>query len=186
MKRVIAVVGPIASGKGALIELLKEIGYGYVSLSDVVREKTKAWGLELTRSNLQDVGDSLRQKFNPAILAQLASHPIKSHPEKKFVIDGVRNPAEVAYLKKEFQAYVIGITASPEKRFAMMKKRGREWDPKTWDEFKISEERDRGLGQASYGQQVEKCLQLADLVIDNNGTLKEFQDNLRYFLTHNL
>lgn len=185
MRKVIAVVGPIASGKGALIELLKEQGYAYVSLSDVVREKTNAWGLSLTRKNLQDVGDKLRKQFHPAILAELATHSLK-HTSGNFVVDSVRNPAEVEYLKKHFHALVIGVTASPQKRFEMMKKRGREWDPQTWEAFKQAEERDRGLGQDSFGQQVEKCLKMADMVIDNNGTLQDFQENLRYFLKNNL
>lgn len=180
--KVIAVVGPIASGKGALIDLLKKKGYQPLSLSDVVREKAHEWGLPLTRESLQDVGDKLRRSFGPSILAELATQEIKKHPGKKFVIDSVRNPAEAAYLKKAFGAFVIGITASSDKRFQLMQKRGREWDPKTREEFDRLEERDRGVGQASFGQQVEKCLQMADLVIDNNGTLEEFNTNLGYFL----
>jgi len=181
-KKVIAVVGPIASGKGALIKLLEEKGYTKISLSDVVREKAKEWSLEFTRKNLQDVGDKLRKNFGPAFLAELITHTIKKNPEKKYVIDSVRNPAELAYLKKQLQAFVIGITASPEKRFELMKKRGSAWDPKTWEDFVKSEERDRGIGQADFGQQVEKCLQMADMVIDNNCSFEEFQTNLRYFL----
>ncbi len=184
--RVIAVVGPIASGKGALIKLLEEKNYRCVSLSDVIREKTHEWGLALTRENLQDVGDKLRQKFGLSIMAELATQEVKKYPEGHFVIDSVRNPAEVAYIKKHFHAFVIGVTASAEKRFAMMQSRGREWDPKTWEEFKRLEERDRGVDQEDYGQQVEKCLQMADIVIDNNGNYEEFKRNLTYFLEKNL
>lgn len=183
MKKIIAVVGPIASGKGSLIKLLEEKGYTCVSLSDVIREKTREWGLPLVRENLQNVGDQLRQKFGLTILAELATQEIRKNPEKKFVIDSVRNPLELEYIRKHFQAFVIGITASAERRFAMMKSRGREWDPKTWEEFKRLEERDRGIGQEAYGQQVEKCLQMADIVIDNNGNFEEFQTNLGYFLS---
>lgn len=181
-RKVIAVVGPIASGKGALINLLKEKGYQDLSLSDVVREKAHEWGLPLTRKNLQDVGDKLRRSFGPSLLAELATQEIKKYPEKKYVIDSVRNSAEVAYLKKEFGAFVIGITASADKRFQLMQIRGREWDPKTREEFDKLEERDRGVGQESFGQQVERCLQMADIVVDNNGTLEEFETNLGYFL----
>ncbi len=184
--RVIAVVGPIASGKGALIKLLEEKNYRCVSLSDVIREKTHEWGLSLTRENLQDVGDTLRQKFGSSIMAELATQEVKKHPHQHFVIDSVRNPAEVAYIKKHFQAFVIGITASSEKRFAMMKARGREWDPKTLEEFQKLEKRDRGVGQEDYGQQVEKCLHMADIIIDNNGNYEEFKRNLNYFLEKNL
>lgn len=182
-KKVIAVVGPIASGKGALISILEKNGYRCLSLSDVVRQKAKEWGLPLTRENLQNVGDQLRQKFGGTILAELATQEIKKHPEDKFVIDSVRNPSELAFIKTHFQAFVIGVTASAEKRFQLMKIRGREWDPATWEEFEKLEERDRGIGQEDFGQQVEKCLKMADIVVDNNGNLEEFQTNLGYFLS---
>lgn len=181
-KKVIAVVGPIASGKGALIKLLEEKGYTKISLSDVVREKAKEWSLEFTRKNLQDVGDKLRKNFGASFLAELVAHAIKKNSDKKYVIDSVRNPAEVAYLKKHLNAFIIGITASPEKRFELMKARGSEWDPKTWEEFKEQEERDRGVGQVAYGQQVQKCLDMADMVLDNNCNYEEFKTNLTYFL----
>ena len=181
-KKVIAVVGPIASGKGALINLLEEKGYTKISLSDVVREKAKEWSVEFTRKNLQDVGDKLRKSFGGSFLAEIIVHTINNHSDKKYVIDSVRNPAELSYLKKHLHVFTIGITASPQKRFELMKARGSEWDPKTWEEFKKQEERDRGFGQEAYGQQVEKCLQMADIVIDNNGNFAEFQTNLRYFL----
>lgn len=181
-RKVIAVVGPIASGKGSLIKLLEEKGYTKVSLSDVVREKAKEWGLAFTRKNLQDVGDKLRKSFGSSFLAEMVAHTISRNPEQKYVIDSVRNPAELAYLKKKLGVFTIGITASPEKRFELMKARGSEWDPQTWEEFKQQEERDRGVGQEDFGQQVQKCLDMADIVIDNNCTYEEFQTNLRYFL----
>lgn len=182
MKKIIAVVGPLASGKGALTNLLKDKGYIYLSLSDVVRDKATAWGLVHSRENLQNVGDELRKKFGSSILAELVTQEITKNPDKKFVIDGVRNPAELSYIKNNFDVFIIGVTASAEKRFALMRERHREGDPKTFDEFKKSEERDRGVGQADYGQQVEKCLAMADIIIDNNGNFEDFKTNLSYFL----
>lgn len=178
MKQIIGVVGPIASGKGVVISLLQQQGYAVVSLSDVVREKTKEWGLPITRKNLQDVGDSLRKKFGSAILAEMIAPNLQKNPSGKFVIDAIRNPAEVAFLKKEFGAYIIGITASAKKRFELMRIRNKEYDPKTWEEFVKAEERDRGIGQEDFGQQVEKCLQMANVILENNGTLEEFKEKI--------
>lgn len=182
MSKLIAVVGPLASGKGAVIDVLKEKGYICLSLSDVVREHTKEWGLELTRKNLQDVGDSLRKKFGSSILAELAASHIMKDSSKKYIIDGVRNPAELTYLKSHFETFTLGVTASAEKRFSLMKIRNREWDPKTKEEFDELEARDRGIGQESFGQQVSACLDMADLVIDNNGSLEQLQESIGYFL----
>lgn len=186
MKHVIGVVGPIASGKGVLISLLQKMDYTVLSLSDVVRAKAEEWGLEMTRENLQNVGDKLRQKFGNAILAEMISGKMQKNPNTKFVVDAIRNPAEVAFLKKEFGVYIIGITADAKKRFALMQKRGKEYDPKTWEEFTKAEQRDRGIEQESYGQQVEKCLALADVILENNGNLSDFEKNVGYFLEKNL
>ena len=180
--QVVAVVGPIASGKGAVIESLKKKGFLAVSLSDVVREKANEWRLPLTRKNLQDVGDELRKKFGPSILAELVAPKIFKESTKQFVVDSVRNPAELQYLKKHFKTFIIGITASDDKRFQLMLARGKEWDPKTREEFDALAARDKGIGQEAYGQQVEACLKMADIVIDNNGTLKQFEDGLDFFL----
>lgn len=180
MKRVIGVVGPIASGKGVVISFLQKQGYEVLSLSDVVRERAKEWGLEMTRKNLQDVGDKLRKQFGNSILAEMVAPQIaKNLPglpagrERKFVIDAIRNPAEVAFLTKEFGAYIIGVTASARDRFERMKQRANSYDPTTWEEFEKVEARDRGIGQQSHGQQVEKCLEMADITIKNTGNLEE-------------
>lgn len=185
MKKIFGVVGPIASGKGTLISLLAQKGYHVLSLSDVVREKAKEWGLSITRENLQNVGDSLRQKFGSSILAEMIAPEVKKNPDGKFVIDAIRNPAEVKFLQKEFSTYIIGVTASPQKRFEMMQIRGRDYDPKTWEEFEKAEKRDRGIGQEAYGQQVEKCLRMADIILENNGNLRDFETNVAYFLEKN-
>ena len=182
-QNVIAVVGPMASGKGTLIDILQAKGFAILSLSDAVREKTRERQLPLTRKNLQDVGDALRKKFGGSILVELIASRIRKYPEKKFVIDGVRNPAEVKYIKKNFNAFVIGITASSDKRFVLLQQRKKEGDPKTREAFNQLESRDRGVKQEQYGQQVDACLRMADIVIDNNGTLHDFKENLTYFFS---
>lgn len=176
--RIIGVVGPIASGKGVIVSLLQNKGYRVLSLSDVVRNKAKELGLEITRENLQNVGDSLRHDSGNDILAKEIAPEIKKHPDQKFVIDAIRNPSEVTFLKKEFHAYIIGVTASPEKRFELMQIRNKAYDPKTWEDFVKAEKRDRGIGQEAFGQQVEKCLSLADVILENNGSLEEFEEKI--------
>ncbi len=194
MKRIIAVVGPIASGKGVVINFFKQKGYKVLSLSDVVREKAKELELPITRENLQNTGDQLRQAGGNAILAQEIAPEIQKNPEDdgsanlapsrgKFVIDAIRNPAEVEFFKKNFDAYSIGVTADAKRRFENMRARGKEYDPKTWEEFEKAEQRDRGVGQEDYGQQVEKCLEMADIVLENNSTKEELEEKIRLLLS---
>jgi dephospho-CoA kinase len=69
---------------------------------------------------------------------------------------------------------LIGVDASEEKRFELMRIRARQGDPTTWNEFIELSRRDRGVGQSIIGQQVDACLGLAGTIIDNNGSLAEF------------
>ena len=98
------------------------------------------------------------------------------------VIEGIRNPAEVNYLRTLPNFKLIAVKAKKAVRFARFKKRGKPWDPKTWKEFLIIDRRDRGLGQKKYGQQVEKCVKMADEEIKNNGNLKYLEKGVRGLL----
>lgn len=185
MYQIIAVVGPLSSGKGVLIELLKKKGFSVYSLSNVVREKCRLWSLPQTRENLQNVGNTVRQRFGPSMLAELAIASYKKEKPEKAVFDGIRNPEELRFLKKACKLLTIGITASPKTRFALLLKRNRDGDPKTWEEFVRLEERDRGLGEDTFGQQVDACLAMADIIFENNGNVEDFNQNISYFLRAN-
>ncbi|MCK9186450.1 hypothetical protein M0P48_03360, partial [Candidatus Gracilibacteria bacterium] len=51
--------------------------------------------------------------------------------------------------------------------------RARESDAKTRDEIVRKIDRELGVGEPQDGQQVAKCLQKVDVMIENNGTLQE-------------
>ena len=55
--------------------------------------------------------------------------------------------------------------------------RGRDGDPETWEEFKALDDREIAI-QAESSQQVEKCLKMADRVIQNEGTLEDLRESI--------
>src|SRR3989338_8189362 len=59
---IIGLTGKNGSGKGEAAKFLKERGFQYHSLSDVVREETAKQGKALTRANLIRAGNDLRKK----------------------------------------------------------------------------------------------------------------------------
>lgn len=67
---VIGLTGPNAAGKGEVASVLVERGFVYHSLSDVVREEATARGLDHSRENLIRVGNDLRARFGPGVLAE--------------------------------------------------------------------------------------------------------------------
>jgi dephospho-CoA kinase len=179
---VIGLVGPIASGKGTVIQILKEKGYFSYSTSDVLKEEVKARGLDVNRANCNLVSNDLRGTFGADILARKTAEVIERDNPDLVVIDAIRNPAEINYFKQKFNVKIIGVVADQKRRYEMFVARGLYTDEiKTWEQFKELD--DREMQQAGdHKQQVGKTLEMADIVIENNGTLDELKNEVESFL----
>lgn len=177
----IGVVGQIACGKGELKDfLVDKLGFTSFSLSSIVHDELHRKGIrEITRKILQDTGDELRKKFGDEVLAKRAVQKTQKQGKKKVVIEGIRNPGEIEFLKKIPHFILIGVKAKRELRFKRLLERNKPWDPKTWEEFLIVDRRDLGVGQKKSGQQVGKCLAYCDYVLTNNKDVKDFQRKVK-------
>lgn len=181
MNRIVfGVVGPMASGKGVVINILKANGFTVYSLSDILRQTAKQLRLPINRVVLQDIGDLLRKHGgNGVLLERIVDLVNKSH-NKKVVIDSIRHPEEIKVLKTAFDIRLIGVNAGIRRCFKNILKRNRNGDPNTWKKFEPIALRDRGVGQRSNGQQVAKCLELAQPhVIKNDSTLEILKQKIR-------
>ncbi|MBI3335598.1 MAG: AAA family ATPase [Candidatus Portnoybacteria bacterium] len=177
---IIGLTGFIASGKGSAADIVKnEFGFAYYSLSDQVRQMAKYYGNQVTREILQSIGDEMRHMLGGDILAKLTAALIWAEAKDHAVIDGIRNPHEVEFLRQNPYFKLIAVVAESKVRFERLLKRGRPSDPKTFEDFIIMDDRDQGMGQNDLGQQVKKCVDMADYVLDGNGLLKDFQKRVR-------
>lgn len=188
MKTTIALVGPIAGGKGTVAEFLIRKGYSHFTYGEEVKKEILRRGLPLERAVYQDVSDSLRLEFGNAILAKRMADSVEQERlqgrAEKAIIDGLRHPDEVTWLKEHNRAYVIGVTASPETRFQRLLERSRPSDPITREGFYIADNRDRGIDQPEYGQQGDACLSVADILIENTETNESLEGKLREALVN--
>ena len=160
--------GPNAAGKGEAIKyLVDNKKFTAFSLSDIIRHEAKKRDLEPIRDNLITIGNDLREKEGPSVLARMTAAKIKNMPQA--VVDSIRNPFEVEELKKTLKNFIlIGINADPKVRFDRAVKRARPGDPATLDEFKKKEEKENSSDKNA--QQLSKCFDMADIKIDNSGT----------------
>lgn len=186
MMIIIGVVGQIASGKGVLVDyLVKEHGFTSFSLSAIVHEELKKRGIKkFSRKDLQDIGDELRKKYGKNVLARRAIEELQNREGGRenvangFVIEGIRNPAEIEYLKSLPNFTLVAVKATRELRFERLLKRNKPWDPRTWEEFLVVDRRDLGIGQQAAGQQVGKCLAYADYTVTNNGSIEKLNTKI--------
>ncbi|MCX5687163.1 MAG: AAA family ATPase, partial [Candidatus Omnitrophica bacterium] len=74
---IIGLTGANASGKGEVASYLKSKSFEYYSLSDILREEAKARGIESSRENLIRLGNELRERNGPSVLADFVIKKIK-------------------------------------------------------------------------------------------------------------
>ncbi len=177
----IGLTGYMGSGKGEITKILEKEGYKYILLSNAVREEATRRGVEHTRENLQEVGNSLRKEFGAGVLGLKIREKIKLEGGENWVIDGIRNPAEIDELKKLAEFYLVGVMANKELLVKRIISRARESDVKVEAEILAKIEREEGKGEPSDGQQVRKCLERVDYLIINEGTLEDLQKKFGHF-----
>jgi dCMP deaminase len=180
---IIGLTGKNAAGKGAVADFLKDKSFYYYSLSDVIREELESKAIPVTRDTLIIAGNDMRQRFGPDILARLTLKKID--PNRNYVVDSIRNPAEVEALRKSERFILLNIDAPPEVRFERIRARGRESDPQTLEEFEAIEEAER-QNLAEHKQSIEDCQKLADYSVVNDGDVEQLHKKVTEIVTRAL
>lgn len=178
MATIIGITGTAESGKSELKDILKKkFSSYYVTLSDVIRAEFERKKKDFGRKTLQDIGNEMRQKYGTHILAKMAVEYLPKNKEL-IIVDGIRNPGEVDWLRKTFgkDFFLIAIDAPREIRWERAQKReSYKIDPKTYEEFAELDDRDQGLNEPVYGQHVKECMERADFKIVNDKDLKDLE-----------
>ena len=174
--RLIGLTGTNGAGKGEVAAYFGKKGYAYFSLSDLIREELIKKGEEVTRSNLIKMGNELREKGGYDILARLVMKKVKD----KAVIDSIRNPKEVEYLRKQKSFVLLAVDAPVDLRYERAKKRGRVESASTLQEF-IKKEAEE-ITNLEKGQQLQNCMKMADFLVINDGSLEDLHQKLEELL----
>lgn len=164
---IIGLTGKFAAGKGTVADLLIARGFRYHSLSDVIREELKRRGVPESRENLTEAGNSLRREHGPAALAIKIRDRLMDGGNH--IVDSIRNPAEVEILKQIEGFFLIGVDAAREVRFDRLRKRDRQGDPTSWEQFCALEDKETHSTDPTT-QQLSATWRSVDATIMNDGT----------------
>ena len=176
---IIGLTGKNGAGKGEVARYLADRSFAVASLSDVLREELGRRGLESSRENLIAVGNELRARYGPGVLAEriLAGLSAGRH----HVVDSIRNPGEVEALRQRSDFKLLCIRAPQSVRFQRAVERGRLGDGASLEEFARLEEEelDRGVPER---QRLDRVEELADAVVENDGDLEQLHRRLEQLL----
>jgi deoxycytidylate deaminase len=152
--------------------LRDERGFKYLALSTALRS---IWsknhpGNDPARFDLQKLGDKVRQDKGLGVLVDMALEDC-ADSEKRIVIDGLRNLGEVRRLRDIFgyRFTLFSVLSSPDARWSRISSKYTDKGLRR-DDFDDDDERDRNE-ETNYGQQVELCLDKADILINNQGSV---------------
>lgn len=177
----IGVTGTLASGKDTLSNYLaKSKGFFHFSLSDAIRLECDARGLLKDRDTLVNLGNELRAAYGFEILAKRAMEAVQKNKSERAVLTSIRNPAEVAFLKKQPGFVLIAVDAPVQLRYDRIIKRKRESDLVDFETFQAQEEQE--MSGAAHEQNLQKVMALANYHLVNDGTQEEFQHKLEQIL----
>lgn len=178
IEHLIGLTGPFGSGCTTAAKYLeKKSGFKAVGLSNHLREK---WSSEHPsqqprRRDLQSLGDQLRADEGNDTLIRRALAGIN---DKHVVVDGIRNVGEISYLRNTYGYHftLLGIIPTFDARWDRLGANLYSDDKKGMKAFFADDERDQDE-DTPHGQQVRKCIDQADILIDNSEdvTLGEYK-----------
>lgn len=178
MKKHIAIVSTIGAGKTTASKYFQSKGFIYYRLSKALYDEIGRRGMDpQNRIVLQDVADEMRKELGAAVLAIKGIEYFSKYPGESYVIDSIRNHNELIELKKKYgdNLLILAIDAPIELRYKRVVSRPEYNDKEyTFEDFKKINKRDLGVGNKENEQNNQKCLDMAEVFIHNDGSLEEF------------
>ena len=176
--KIIGIAGTNGSGKDSLGEILVEHhGYMFISGADFLREEAKKRSLPIEREVLRTISAEWRRKYGLGVLVDKAVEIFKQSDKKYkgLVVSPMRNPGEAQHIKN-LSGVLIWVDADPKVRYERITKRQRSTeDQKTFDEFLAEERAEMEHSGDEATLSLSGVKTKADIFIENNGSLEEFQ-----------
>ncbi|MGB9936943.1 MAG: nucleoside monophosphate kinase [Methanobacterium sp.] len=180
--QVIGVTGLPGSGKSVVSRVSKSLGINVIRMGDVIRNEA------LERN--EDIGETaikLREEYGKYVVAERCVELVKEAAEMsqnnesiKYLIEGIRSPAEVEIFKEHFGNFkVIAVYSSPKTRFMRVKRRNRSDDSSEFTQFKNRDERELNFG-------IGNVIATSDFMIVNEGPIWKFKNSIRSILKNEI
>ena len=173
----IGLTGSFGSGCSTFGKALEELGFNYYSLSDVVKQKWREENPgkseeDAPREELQTIGNNLRKENTNDYLAKTKLKEAKATSAgriRKAVFDSIRNTAEIKVFRESYpNFFLIAIDTLKENRRNRVIRDQYTRLNLSEKYFEVDDERDKNEEGILYGQQVQLCVDEADVLIGND------------------
>lgn len=176
----IGITGTNGSGKGAVVDYLVSKGFSHYSAKAIINEEMGRRSLPRTRDTVRAVANDLRREHGPAYLIECLYK--QASQDGNAVMESIRTIGEAEFLKAK-GAHILAIDADRKLRYERIVLRNAEPDQISYDEFCAHEDQEMASADP-WDMNVFGVMQLADVRIDNNGTLEELHAKVDEALHH--
>ncbi|MES3005902.1 MAG: AAA family ATPase [Patescibacteria group bacterium] len=172
---IIGITGTIGAGKGTVVEYLsKKKDFMHYSAREFLTTEVKRRGLPVDRDSFTTVANSLRHENGPFFIA-LSLYETAAAEGKNAIIESLRTPGEVSFLRDKDNFFLLAVDANIELRYERIVKRNLSTDHVTLERFKSDEQREMSSSDPS-SQNLRACIDMADGIVYNQGSLEELYE----------
>jgi dephospho-CoA kinase len=163
---IFGITGTNGSGKGTVVKYLIKKGFVHYSVRDFLTNKIKEQKRDINRTSMRELADSLREKYGPSyVIEKILENSIEKN--KNCIIESIRCPGEVKFLKKFNNFFLIAVDADRKTRFNRIKKRKSSTDIVDFENF-IKQEEAELNNKEPFKMNIIKCIELSDYKFINN------------------
>ncbi|MCK9163618.1 MAG: AAA family ATPase [Bacteroidales bacterium] len=173
---IIGITGTLGAGKGTIVDLLKEKGFLHFSARDFIVETIEKEEMIVNRDSMTIIGNRLRQEHNPSYIIENLYNRAKE-TGKNSVIESVRNPKEVEFLRQKEDFILIAVDADIRTRYKRILERKSSTDNVSFETFQENEEREMQSNDIN-SQNLRACIKESDILVDNSGTIEDFKEKI--------